>query len=218
MVLSTAKRWINIGSAAVFFSTAPLRNPITLAHPEVDMSLVPSLVSNVPTVSANTAGLLSSAVAAEAAPQVKGNVAVELAATLRAGMEGVTQSTEVVTTLADPGPAAVGRFATTRRTSAPPQKNTGGDHQAEAKDKDTLLELFADARPEVKAAVGRLSGGLSRTQSNQAGEERVGRFMPQILPRPRRAAVMDTPMQTAFADGIGRFQPSVGRLSGALQR
>lgn len=182
------------------------------------MSLVPSLVSNVPTVTASTAGMLSSAVAAEAAPQAKGNVAVEMAATLRAGMEGVTQSTEVVTTLSDPGPAAVGRFATTRRTSAPPQKNTGGDHQAEAKDKDTLAELFAGARPETKAAVGRLSGGLSRAQSRESGEDQVGRFMPQILPRPRRVPVTTTPLGTAFADGIGRFQPSMGRLSGALQR
>ena len=182
------------------------------------MSLVPSMVSNVPTVTANTAALLSSAVAAEAAPQAKGNVAVEMAATLRAGMEGVTQSTEVVTTLSDPGPAAVGRFATTRRTSAPPQKNTGGDHQAEAKDKDTLAELFADARPETKAAVGRLSGGLSGTQSREPGEDQVGRFMPQILPKPRRLPITNTPLGTAFADGIGRFQPSMGRLSGALQR
>jgi len=182
------------------------------------MSLVPSLVSNVPTVTANTAGLLSSAVAAEAAPQAKANVAVELAATLRAGMEGVTQSTEVVTTLADPGPAAVGRFATTRRTSAPPQKNTGGDHQAEAKDKDTLTELFAEARPEVKAGVGRLSGGLARSSRRQPGDEQVGRFQAQILPRTRSEPLSDTPMAHAFADGIGRFRPSVRSLSGALQR
>ena len=184
------------------------------------MSLVPSLVSNVPTVTANTAGTLSSAVAAEAAPQMaaKGTTAVEVAATLRAGMEGVVQSTEVVTTLADPGPAAVGRFAATRRTSAPPQKNTGGDHQADARDKDSLLELFADARPEAKASVGRLSGGLSRTGARLGGDGRVGRFMPQILPRSRQAAVPDTAISSAFADGIGRFQPSVGRLSGALQR
>lgn len=182
------------------------------------MSLVPSLVSNVPTVTANTAALLASNVAAEAAPQAKGNAAVELAATLRAGMEGVTQSTEVVSTLSDPGPAAVGRFATTRRTSAPPQKNSGGDHQAEAKDKDTLAELFAGARPDAKASVGRLSGGLSRSRGRQPGQDQVGRFQAQILPRPIRTPVANTPIGRAFADGPGRFRPSAGNLSGALQR
>lgn len=182
------------------------------------MSLVPSLVSNVPTITANTASLLASTVAAEAAPQAKGSAAVDLAATLRAGMEGVTQSSEVVSTLSDPGPAAVGRFATTRRTSAPPQKNTGGDHQTEAKDKDTLAELFAGARPEAKASKGSLSGGLSRSRGRKSGQDRVGRFQAHIQARPRRAPVTHTPIGKAFAGGPGRFRPSAGNLSGALQR
>lgn len=184
------------------------------------MALIPSLVSNVPTVSAGTSGLLGSAAAAEAAPQPRVPVAVELSASLRAGMEGVLQSTQVTGQLADPGPAAVGRFATVRRATPPPTRNAGGDGRAGARDKDSLLELFAEARPDAGRGVGRLSGGLSRAgrRRSRGGQERVGRFQPKILPRPPKATIQAarSPIEEAFAGGIGRVRASVGRLSGAL--
>lgn len=184
------------------------------------MSLVPSLVSTMPTVTAGTSGQLGSAAVTEAMPQPRPQVAVELAARLQTSMEGLTQSTDAAVRLADPGPAAVGRFATTRRTTNPSQRNTDGGGQAGARDKDSLLELFADARPDAGHGVGRLSGGLSRTGRRSGSRGGVGRFQPQVLPRPRRPAVNVPPsaMREAFAGGIGRFQPSVGRLSGALTR
>ncbi len=168
------------------------------------MAMIPSVVSNVPTLTAGTSGHLGSAVATESAPQPRSQPAVELGARLQAGLEGLVQSTEVVGRLADPGPAAVGRFAATRRTTAPTTKNSEGGGKADARDKDSLLELFAEARPEAGTGVGRFSGGLTRTgrRSNAPGEDRVGRFQPQILPKPRRSSL----------------QPSIGRLSGALSR
>lgn len=189
------------------------------------MALVPSVVSNVPTLTAGTSGYLGSTAAVEQAPvQPRSQVGVEVAARLRAGMEGIVQSTEVVGRLVDPGPAAVGRFAAAKRTTAPPTKSSDGSDQADARDKDSLLELFAEARPDAGASpiVGRLSGGLTRAGSRgqSAGDDRVGRFAPRILPRARRATVDAQPsaMRSAFSGGIGRFEPAVGRLSGALSR
>jgi|GEM_PF-6661750 len=184
------------------------------------MSLVPSLVSNVPTVTPGTSGQLGSAAVTEATPQPRPQMAVEISARLMANMEGIAQSTEAAGRLVDPGPAAVGRFAASKRTTNPTQKQAGGGEQAEAKDKDSLLELFADARPDAGHGVGRLSGGLARAGRRSGGQQGVGRFQPQILPRPRRPAIDVPPsaVREAFAGGIGRFQPSVGRLSGALSR
>jgi hypothetical protein len=187
------------------------------------MSLIPSVVSNVPTLTAGTSGVLGSAAATEQAPiQPKVQLGVEVAARLRAGMEGIVQSTDAAGRLVDPGPAAVGRFAASRRTTAPTTRNPEGGEQADARDKDSVLELFAEARPDAGTGVGRLSGGLSRAGRRSAGpgEDRVGRFQPQILPRPRRTSAQPTPsaLRAAFSAGIGRFDAAMGRLSGALSR
>ena len=187
------------------------------------MSLIPSVVSNVPTLTAGTSGLLGSTVATEQAPiQPKSQLGVEIAARLRAGMEGIVQSTDAAGRLVDPGPAAVGRFAASRRTTAPTTRNSEGGEQADARDKDSVIELFAEARPDAGTGVGRLSGGLSRTrgQGFAPREDRVGRFQPQVLPRSRRTSTEPTPsaLRAAFSAGIGRFDAAVGRLSGALSR
>ncbi|HCH66599.1 MAG TPA: hypothetical protein DFR83_27585 [Deltaproteobacteria bacterium] len=189
------------------------------------MAMIPSVVSTVPTLTASTSGHLGSTTAVEQAPvQPRGQIGVEVAARLRAGMEGIVQSTDAAGRLVDPGPAAVGRFAAARRTTAPTTKNSDGSEQADARDKESVIELFADARPDAGASpiVGRLSGGLTRAGSlaQSADEDRVGRFMPRILPRARRAGIDAQPsaMREAFSAGIGRFESTVGRLSGALSR
>ena len=184
------------------------------------MAYVSSIVSNVPTVTAGTSGHLGSATVTEATPQPKPQMAVEIAARLRAGVEGLTQSTDLAGRFADPGPAAVGRFATTRRTTNPTQRNTEGGDQGEARDKDSMTELFAEARPDAGhgQGPGRLSAGLTRVGRMDSEQPGVGRFQEQVMPRPRRLAadVPSSAMGVAFAGGLGRFSPSVGRLSGAL--
>ena len=189
------------------------------------MAMIPSVVSTVPTLTAGTSAHLGSTAAVEQAPvQPRGQMGVEVAARLRAGMEGIVQSTDIAGRLVDPGPAAVGRFAAARRTTAPPPKNSDGSEQADSRDKDSVIELFADARPDAGASpiVGRLSGGLTRAGnlSGSSGEDRVGRFMPRILPRSIRTGGEPQPsaMRAAFSAGIGRFESTVGRLSGALSR
>ena len=188
------------------------------------MAMIPSVVSNVPTLTAATSAYLGSTVAMDQAPvQPRADVGVEVAARLRGGLEGVVQSMDAAGRLADPGPAAVGRFAASKKTTAPTTKNARGETQPDATEKDSVLELFADARPESGAgSVGRLSGGLARTGSRGAsgGDERVGRFRPRILPRPTRSARDTTPsaVRSAFSAGIGRFQPTSNSLSGLLSR
>lgn len=179
------------------------------------MSAIHSVVSTIPQVTPGTAGQLASPMAAEAAQPQQPPPAVEISARLRAGGETVNQVTEAAGRLADAAPAAVGRFATTRRIAPPAERGNRSESGTDSRDKDSLLELFAGARPDAGQGVGRLSGALGRSKGGP-----VGRFAerPPIQPRPRRSSVDQSALQKAFSNGVGRSTPTVGRLSGALQR